>query len=166
MNQINEQWINENGTDLDKVVQELKRVASVKSRLKKQLGKAENKAKLQEVVQYEEVLKGLRDSLTNRKKYVTEYTWEDISQLSYEEVNKAINSIKSKKSLSRWLTEVEGDNDEYRQAVEVEALLYTRKEQLGGNKKQHMKESLRSILDNQADMTKEELVEALQKLLD
>ena len=153
------------GSDMDQVKKELKRVASIKSRLKKQIGKQENKLKLVEVEQYEEVLKEVRDMLSDRKKFVTEYTWEDIERLDYEEVCRAINSIKSKKSLSRWLTSVEGDNDEYRNAEIIEEMLYKRKEMFGDVQKVTIKYKLKELIDMSSELTKEELVEMLKELV-
>lgn len=150
---------------IEEIKRELKRVASVKCRLKKMKGKVGTLEKLQEIEEYENSLKVKRDSLMDRKKYVTEYEWEDIQALDHEEVSKAINSIKSKKSLSRWLSPIEGDNDEYRNAVRIEEMLYKRKEELGGTHKRSIKADLQELLDNCEDLTKEELIAKLHSLL-
>lgn len=151
--------------NIEEIKRELKRVASVKSRLKKMVGKVGTAEKLQSVIEYENTLKEQRDSLMDRKKFVTEFEWEDIQALDFEEVSKAINSIKSKKSLSRWLSPIEGDNDEYRNAVRVEEMLYKRKEELGGSGRRTLRVELQELLENCEDLTKEELLEKLHGLL-
>lgn len=150
--------------EIEEVKRELKRVASIKCRLKKMVGKVGTEEKLIEVEKYESELKSKRDNLLDRKKYVTEYEQEDIDALDYEEVCKAINSIKSKKSLSKWLSPVEGDNDEYRNAVRIEEMLYRRKEALGGGRK-NIKNDLKDLIENSGDISKEDLIEKLKDLL-
>ena len=104
------------GNDLEAVAKELKRVQSLKCRLKKQKGKKTYEEEMTEVVKYEQVLKEVRQLLDPKEKPVTMYTQEDVDQLDYDETIKAIRSIQSKKTLTKWLTDVEGDNDEYRKA--------------------------------------------------
>lgn len=108
---------------IEEVKKELKRLAAIKCRLKKQPGKKSYEEDMQKVLAEEEAVKEIRDSLVEGKKTVTNYTEADIAELSYEETIRAIKSIQSKKSLTKWLTEVEGDNAEYRKAVEIEKLL-------------------------------------------
>ena len=150
--------------EIEEVKRELKRVASIKCRLKKMVGRVGTEEKLIEVEKYESELKSKRDNLLDRKKYVTEYEQEDVDALNYEEVCKAINSIKSKKSLSKWLSPVEGDNDEYRNAVRIEEMLYRRKEALGGGRK-NIKNELKDLIENSGDISKEDLIEKLKDLL-
>ena len=115
----------ENNVDL--VAKELKRVQSLKCRLKKQKGKKTYEEEMTEVVKYEQVLKEARQLLDPKEKPVTMYTQEDVDQLDYDETIKAIRSIQSKKTLTKWLTDVEGDNDEYRKACEIEKMLIERR---------------------------------------
>jgi len=109
--------------DTDALARELKRVQSIKCRLKRQKGKATYQEQMTEVLAYEQVLKEARQLLEPKAKSVTRFTQEDVDQLDYDETIKAIRSIQSKKTLTRWLTDVEGDNDEYRSAVAIEAML-------------------------------------------
>lgn len=118
------------GNDLEAVAKELKRVQSLKCRLKKQKGKKTYEKEMTEVVKYEQVLKEARQLLDPKEKPVTMYTQEDVDQLDYDETVKAIRSIQSKKTLTRWLTDVEGDNDEFRKAVEIEKMLVERRNQI------------------------------------
>lgn len=113
------------GQDLENVKRELKRVASVKSRLLKQKGLVNYEEKMREVLEEEQLLKEVRTYLVGSKKTVTTFTQEDVDKLTYDETVKALKSIQSKKSLTKWLTTVEGDNDEYRQACKIETMIKT-----------------------------------------
>lgn len=152
--------------DMNEVKRELKRVASIKSRLKRQQGKATFEQEMNEVLQYEELLKDVRLYLNGSNKSVPQYTEEDIQVLSYDETIRAIKSIQSKKSLSKWLTPIEGDNDEYRNACRVEELLRAHKETLqpsGSNSVS--RNDLQTIVDMSEELSKEEIVEMLKNLL-
>lgn len=111
------------GNDIEAVKKELKRVASVKCRLIKQKGLPNYEQKLEEVLKEEQLLKEVRSYITGSKKTVTTFEQEDVDQLTYDETVKALKSIQSKKSLTRWLTENEGDNDEFRSACRIEEML-------------------------------------------
>jgi hypothetical protein len=153
--------------DMNEVKRELKRVASVKSRLKRQQGKSTYEKEMSEVLQYEELLKEVRSHLNNGSgKSVPQYTEEDVQVLSYDETIRAIKSIQSKKSLSKWLTPIDGDNDEYRNACRVEELLRAHKETLQPSGVNSVsKNDLQSIVDMSDDLSKDELVEMLKNLL-
>lgn len=153
--------------DMNEVKRELKRIASVKSRLKRQRGKSTFEQEMSEVVQYEELLKEVRSYLGNgSNKTVPQYTEEDIQVLSYDETIRAIKSIQSKKSLSKWLTPIEGDNDEYRNACRVEELLRAHKETLQPNDNNTVrKNDIQSIIDMSGELSKDELIEMLKGLL-
>lgn len=124
------------GNDLEMVKKELKRVASVKCRLLKQKGRPDYEEALQAVLAEEQLLKEARSYITGAKKTVTTFDQGDVDQLTYDETIKALKSIQSKKSLTKWLTENEGDNDEYRSACNIESML-----------KEHLK-SVKPIEDN------------------
>ena len=111
------------GNDIEAVKKELKRVASVKCRLIKQKGLPDYEQKLEAVLKEEQLLKEVRSYITGSKKTVTTFEQEDVDQLTYDETVKALKSIQSKKSLTRWLTENEGDNDEFRSACRIEEML-------------------------------------------
>ena len=111
------------GQDMENVKRELKRVASVKCRLLKQKGRPDYEEAMESVLKEEQLLKEVRTYLVGSRKTVTTYTQEDVDSLTYDETVKALKSIQSKKSLSRWLTPEEGDNDEFRNAVRIEEML-------------------------------------------
>ena len=113
----------EMGHDMETVKRELKRVASVKCRLLKQKGRPDYEEALEAVLKEEQLLKEVRTFITGSKKTVTTFEQGDVDQLTYDETVKALKSIQSKKSLTRWLTTVEGDNDEFRSACRIEDML-------------------------------------------
>lgn len=113
----------EMGNDIELVKKELKRVASVKCRLLKQKGLPDYEQKLEAVLKEEQLLKEVRTYITGSKKTVTTFEQADVDKLTYDETVKALKSIQSKKSLTKWLTEVECDNDEYRNACRIEEML-------------------------------------------
>lgn len=165
MNNI-EMKAQELNNDINEVKRELKRIASVKSRLKRQRGKSTYEVEMNEVLQYEELLKDVRSFISGETKSVPQYTEEDIKILSYDETIRAIKSIQSKKSLTKWLTSVEGDNDEYRNACRVEQLLRAHKDTLQPESSTSLsKSTISGILDRSDSMTKEELIEELRALL-
>lgn len=124
------------GEDVEAVKKELKRVASVKCRLLKQKGRSDYEEALEEVLKEEQLLKEVRSYITGVKKTVTTFEQADVDQLTYDETTKALKSIQSKKSLTRWLTTEEGNNDEFRSACKIEEML-----------KEHLK-SVKPIEDN------------------
>ncbi len=154
---------------VEEIAKELKRVQSVKCRLKKQKGKSTYEKEMTEVLSYEQVLKEARQLLDPKEKPVTMYTQEDVNQLDYDETIKAIRSIQSKKTLSRWLTEVEGDNDEFRKACEIEKMLVERRNQIKPVDNEYVRKTdLQTIIDTieeSGKLSQEKIVELLKGLL-
>ena len=157
------------GNDLEAVAKELKRVQSLKCRLKKQKGKKTYEEEMTEVVKYEQVLKEVRQLLDPKEKPVTMYTQEDVDQLDYDETIKAIRSIQSKKTLTRWLTDVEGDNDEFRKAVEIEKMLIERRESTKPVDNEYVRKTdVQTIIDtieSTGNLSQEKVVELLKSLM-
>ena len=127
------------GNDVLKVKQELKRLQSVKCRLKKQRGKSTFEAEMRAVLEEEQLLKDVRALLEPKDKTVTTFEQDDVENLDYDETIKAIKSIQSKKTLTKWLTAVEGDNDEYRNACRIEKMLLEHKAQIKIKEKKNEK---------------------------
>ena len=157
----------ENNVDL--VAKELKRVQSLKCRLKKQKGKKTYEEEMTEVVKYEQVLKEARQLLNPKEKPVTMYTQEDVDQLDYDETIKAIRSIQSKKVLTKWLTDVEGDNDEYRKACEIEKMLIERRKSTKPVDDEYVRKTdVQTIIDtieSSGKLSQAKIVELLKSLL-
>lgn len=117
-------------TNADEVRKELKRVQSIKCRLKKQKAREDYEDRMKEVLEYEQALKEVRDYFEPKKKPVTQFTWADIQQLDYEETLRAIKSIQSKKCNTQFLTENPEDNVEYQKACEIERMLLEHKKNI------------------------------------
>lgn len=157
------------GNDLEKVAKELKRVQSLKCRLKKQKGKKTYEAEMTEVVKYEQVLKEVRQLLDPKEKPVTQYEQADVDQLDYDETIKAIRSIQSKKTLTKWLTDVEGDNDEYKKACKIEKMLIARRESIKPVDDEYVRKTdVQTIIDtieSSGQLSQEKIVELLKSLM-
>lgn len=154
----------EQTVQLEQIKKELKRLASVKCRLNKQKGKKTYQEEMDKVLEQEIKLKELRDTLVQPKKTVTTLTYEDIQELSYEEVQRAIKSIQSKKSNTKWLTPIEGDNDEFREACRIESMLNERRSELQPTSIT-LKNKLSDILEISDTLSKEDLIELLKELV-
>lgn len=155
--------------NMEELTKELKRVQSIKCRLKKQKGKATYEEEMTEVVKYEQVLKEARQLLDPKEKPVTQYEKEDVEQLDYDETIKAIKSIQSKKTLTKWLTTVEGDNDEYRNALRIEKMLLEHKNNIKPVDEGHVRKSdVQTIIDTlegAGELSKEKVIELLKNLV-
>jgi hypothetical protein len=122
-----------------------------------------------EVLRYEQVLKEARQLLDPREKSVTEYEQFDVDQLDYDETIKAIRSIQSKKTLTKWLTTVEGDNDEYRKACKIEKMLIERRELIKPVEDNHVRKTdVQTIIDtieSSGQLSQDKIVELLKSLV-
>jgi uncharacterized protein with von Willebrand factor type A (vWA) domain len=154
---------------VEAVAKELKRVQSAKCRLKKQKGKASYEQEMQEILKQEQILKEARQLLDPKEKPVTQYTQEDVDRLDYDETVKAIRSIQSKKTLTRWLTTVEGDNEEFRNAEKIEKMLIERREKIKPVDENHVRKTdIQTIIDTieeSGNLSQEKIVELLKKLV-
>lgn len=154
---------------MENVVKEIKKVQSQKCRLKKQKGKKSYQEEMEEILRQEQVLKEVRQLMDPKEKPVTEYTLEDVKRLDYDQVVKAIRSIQSKKSLTRWLTDKEGESHEFKEAVKIEEMLLKRREEVkpvedGQIRKTEVKKILDTI-EESGKLSQEAIVELLQKLV-
>lgn len=164
-----EKVANQFGNDVLNLSKELKRVQSIKCRLKKQKGKSTYEDEMKKVLSYEQVLKEAKQLLEPKEKPVTMYEQEDVDQLDYDETIKAIRSIQSKKTLSKWLTDVEGDNDEYRNACRIEKMLIERRNNIKPVDNEYVRKTdLQTIIDtieSSGQLSQEKIVELLKGLM-
>lgn len=160
---------NELNNDLFEVAKELKKLQSKKCRLKKMKGHSNYEEMMKEVLSEEQLLKEVRQLLDPKEKPVTMYTQEDVDMLDYDETVKAIRSIQSKKTLSKWLTDVEGDNDEYRNACKIEAMLIERRNNIKPVDNEYIRKTdLQTIIDtieSSGKLSQEKIVELLKGLM-
>jgi len=154
---------------VENVARELKRVQSIKCRLKKQKGKSTYEAEMTEVIKQEQLLKEVRQLLNPKEKPVTMYEQADVDKLDYDETIKAIRSIQSKKTLSRWLTDVEGDNDEFRNAVKIEKMLIARREMIKPVDENNVRKTdIQTIIDtieSSGKLSQEKIIELLKNVI-
>ena len=154
---------------VEAISKELKRVQSTKCRLKKQKGKGSYEQEMSEVLREEQLLKEARQLLDPKEKPTTQYTQEDVDSLDYDETIKAIRSIQSKKTLSRWLTTVEGDNEEFKNAEKIEKMLIERREQIKpvdeNNVRKTEVQAIIDTIESSGKLSQEKIVELLKKLV-
>lgn len=164
-----EKVVKEFNNDEMLIAKELKRIQSVKCRLKKQKGKSTYEKEMTEVLKYEQILKEAKNLLNPKEKFVTDYNQDDVNQLDYDETIKAIRSIQSKKTLTKWLTDIEGDNDEYRKACEIEKMLIERRNQIKPVDNEYVRKTdVQTIIDtieSSGNLSQEKIVELLKKLV-
>lgn len=164
-----EQIANEFGNDLEKVNRELKRIASIKCRLKKQKFRKNYEQEMNEILRQEQVMKEVKALINPTEKFVTDYDKEDVERLDYDETTKALKSIQSKKYHTRWLTPNEGDNDEYRRACQIEQWLQEHRKNLKPIEDTVVRKSdLVTIIDtikSSGNLSQERIVELLESLL-
>lgn len=157
------------GNDVLKVQSELKRIQSVKCRLKKQKGKSTYQAEMEEVLKEEQLLKEVRQLLNPKEKSVTMFEQADVENLDYDETIKAIKSIQSKKTLTRWLTTEEGNNDEFRNACRIEKMLLEHKAQIKPVDETTIRktdlETIIETIESSGELSTDRIVEMLKGLL-
>lgn len=122
--------------DLVKVHRELKRIASVKCRLKKLSNARDYEEKMTRVLQEEQLLKNVRDYLNGPRKNINTVTQEEIDNMDYDEVCRALNAIRSKKTHTLWAADCEkgedglyipGSGASYKEACRIEEMLKVRR---------------------------------------
>lgn len=160
---------NELGNDVNKVASELKRIQSVKCRLKKMKFKATYDEEMNKVLAYEQVLKEVRQLLEPKDKTVTMFEQADVDRLDYDETVKAIRSIQSKKTLSKYLSEIEGDNDEYRSACKIEAMLIAHRKTVQPVDEAYIRKSdlmtIIETIESTGEIETERILEMLKELV-
>jgi len=155
---------------VENINRELKRIASIKCRLKKQKGRADYSDKMTEILQQEQILKEAKNLIKPAKKTVTTYTQNDVDLIDdYDELAKAIRTIQSKKTLSRWLTDVECDNDEFRNAVRIEKMLIERREIIkpvdDANIRKTDVQKIIDTIESSGKLSQEKIVELLKNVI-
>ena len=154
--------------NLEEIKRELKRLQSLKCNLKKNKFQKDYEAKMTAILQEEQLMKEVRDLFNPKKKFVTELTQEDVDRLDWDETIKAIKSIQSKKYHTRWLTPVEGDNDEYRSACQIEEMLLNHKKEVRPIEETVVRKSdvqtIIETIENSGNLSQEEILRLLKGL--
>lgn len=154
--------------DTISIIKELRKVQSQKSRLKKNKFKSNYTIEMSNLLLKEEDLKQVRELLSPKAKNTTEFTLKDIEILDYNETIKCLNNIHSKKSLSRWLSEKECENDEYRNACKIEQMLLNHKKEIQPINEQNIRKTslekvIKQIQENK--LSNQKIIEMLENLL-
>lgn len=145
------------GNSLVEVQKALKRIASTKCRLKQAPGKVDYQINMTAALQEEQLLKNVKAYLSHPRKTVNDLTAEDIAAMNYDEVIKAIRSIQSKKTHTKWADDCERDENGlhipgtgamYQEACRIEQMLLERKYELKPNSAGFSKASLRELIAN------------------
>ena len=127
------------GNSVEAVTREIKRVASVKCRLNKMPGRSDYALKMASVTEEEELLKAVRDLLKGEPNNTSTLTEEKIASMEYDEVIKAIRSIQSKKTHTKYADYclrdeeglfIPGSGESYKEACRIEDMLKARREEL------------------------------------
>lgn len=165
-----EKTVKDFDSNLEKIATELKRVQSIKCRLKKAKGKKTYESEMTEILKKEQILKEARNLLNPKEKAVTMFTQEDVDRIEdYDEVSKAIRSIQSKKTLSKWLNDVENDNDEYRNAVRIEEMLLEKRKELKpvdeANVRKTEINTIIETIEDSGKLSQDQILNLLKKLV-
>ena len=127
------------GNNMVNLNRALKRVASAKTRLNHSPGLPDYNEKMAAVLQEEQLLKNVRAYMTEPRKTVNDLTAEDIATMNYDEVCKAIRSIQTKKTHTRYAEDCRRDDNGmfipgtgamYLEACRIESMLKERREEL------------------------------------
>lgn len=156
---------------IEHVKREIKRIQSIKCRLKKQKARKDYESEMEKVLKQEQVLKEVRQFLEPRKITVTTMTEEDIKLLDYDETIRAIKSIQSKKCNSQYNSEDLESNIEYQNALKIEEMLKEHRKNIRPIQETVVRKSelnnLIEDLENLEDtVSKEYLLERLNELLE
>ena len=164
-----EEKMNELKGDMELVRKELKRIQSIKCRLKKQKGKSTYEQDMKSVLAEEQLVKEVRDLIEPHEKPTTQLTKDDIEKFDYDQTMRAIRSIQSKKTLSQYLTEVQYDNDEYRNACSIEEMLLEHKKTVKPlDQNQIYKSQIQMVIEtieNNLELSNQEVIRMLQEIL-
>lgn len=127
------------GNSIEAVTREIKRVASVKCRLNKMPGRSDYALKMASVTEEEELLKAVRDLLKGEPNNTSTLTEDKIASMEYDEVIRAIRSIQSKKTHTKYADDclkdeeglfIPGSGESYKEACRIEDMLKARREEL------------------------------------
>lgn len=156
--------------DVELVQKEIKRVQSIKCRLKKQKGKKSYEKDMTETLKYEQILKEAKNLLDPKEKSVTMFEKSDVEKLDYDQTIKAIRSIQSKKTLTKWLNDRENDNDEYRKACEIEKMLLEHKKNIQPVDEQNVRKTevqkVIETIQESGELSQEKILELLKTIIE
>lgn len=153
--------------DTELVTKKIKSIQSMKSRLKKQKNKPTYNAEMEAIVAEEQLLKEVRQYLEPKDQTVTTMDKENIATLNYEETVRALKSIQSKKSLTRY----NEDQTEFEHACKIETWLKEHRELVKDVhdtvvRKSDINDIIEHLEQQEQKLDKDYVVEMLKALLD
>ena len=155
--------------DMDLVRKHIRRVQSMKCNLKKQKGRPDYEVKMRETLAEELLLQEVRTLLEPKEVTVPTMTQADVDQLDFDQTEKALNSIRSKKTHTRWLTTTEGDNDEYRRAEAIEQMLLRHKAEVKPVEDAYLRktelQAVINAIEATPDISRDRVLDLLKNLL-
>ena len=156
--------------NVEEVKKAIRSVQSRKSRLKKQKSREDYDEKMTKILQQEQLLKEVRDYFEPKTIPVPKMTKSDIELLDYDETQKAIKSIQSKKCNVQHLTKNIDDNEEYKKACQIESWLLEHKENIKPIEETVVRKSeINDLIDHlqkqEEKISTEYVVELLKELL-
>ena len=157
--------------NVEEVKKAIRSVQSRKSRLKKQKSREDYDEKMTKILQQEQLLKEVRDYFEPKTIPVPKMTKSDIELLDYDETQKAIKSIQSKKCNVQHLTKNIDDNEEYKKACQIESWLLEHKENIKPIEETVVRKSeINDLIDHlqkqEEKISTEYVINLLEKLLD
>lgn len=157
--------------NVENVKKAIRSIQTQKSRLRQQKNREDYEEKMTEILQKEQMLKEVRDYFEPKSIPVTEMTKADIELLSYDETQRAIKSIQSKKCNSQHLTENINDNIEYQKACQIESWLLEHKQNIKPIentvvRKSEINDLIQHLKNQDTEIETEYVINLLEKLLD
>ena len=144
----------------------LRCVQSKKCRFAKKKDREDYEEVMTSLLQKEQSLKELVKFYEPKKVFVTQFTQEDVDVLNYEETMKTIKSIQSRKCNTNY----EDTLDEYEKVCQIEQMLLKHKKEVKPVEQSVVRKSqvqnLISHLETQKKVSKKEMIEYLQRLID
>lgn len=157
------------GNDLVALKKAIKAVQSRKCLHLKKKGLPNYQQKLDEILREEQTLKEAIRLLDPKEKTTTEFTQADVDKLDYDQTIKAIRSIQSKKTHTRWMTDEEGTSDEFKAACKIEKMLLEHKAAIKPVDEAYIRKSeLQAVIDtieSSGSVSQDRILEMLKGLM-
>jgi hypothetical protein len=153
--------------ELSEIRRKLRNISSRKTRLNKMQEHPEYQARIDELLKEEHELQLRRNEIEPADYTVTKLTQEQVDDLGYDEVIRALKSISSKKSNTRF----DKEGNEHQLALKIEAMLQVRRDTLKPVNSHFVRKShVRAVIEKiethyKKAMKKEDLMDMLQELL-
>lgn len=164
-----EKLANSYNNDLNLINKRLKTLASQKSRLTPQKGRPDYNEKMESILTEYQALTEVKRLLEPKKKTSLDLTQDDINMMTFDEVKNMRNNIASHLSRTRYISDIPGDNDEYRHAKRIDDMLKEREQIVKPIEDTVVRKSdVQMIIDTikaAGDLSNERIIELLEGLI-